>query len=284
MKRFRNFAANLWKKEIFSRLYIENRIKFNKKHMKIVIRVLLGVAVIFMAFICVKSVVTPIQFEEARVQREVKVINNLVSLRTAEAQFRLDKGYFTADLDSLIDYLKVTPKKEVYKVGSLTEKQLEDGMTEHKAAKILERARLKAQRKMKFQGTDSLNMLYNYIWENDREVKATGLQGFRRDTILTNMIQSLYKGQYSEETIGEIVYIPYTDNMKFEVETNNTYTTSQGIKVPIFEIRAHYNTYLHDLNAQERANIIDKEEKLDHYPGLKVGSVDAPNNNAGNWE
>ena len=72
---------------------------------KVIIRILLGVAVVFMAYICVNSVVTPIQFEEARVQREVKVINNLVSLRTAEAQFRLDKGYFTADLDSLIEYL-----------------------------------------------------------------------------------------------------------------------------------------------------------------------------------
>jgi hypothetical protein len=254
------------------------------KTTKIIITALLGVSVIFMAFICVNSVVTPIKFEEARVQREAKVINNLVSLRTAEAQFRLDKGYFTADLDSLIDYLKTAPKKEVFKVGSLTEKQLENGMTETKAAKILERARLKAQRKMKYQGADSLNLLYNYIWENDREVKAEGLQGFRRDTILTNMIQSLYKGQYTEENIGEIVYIPYTDNVKFEVETNNGYTTSQGIKVPIFEIRAHYNTYLHDLNNQERVNLIDKEEKLEHYPGLKVGSVEAPNNNAGNWE
>lgn len=254
------------------------------KTSKIIITTLLGVAVIFMAYICINSVVTPIKFEEARVQREAKVINNLVSLRTAEAQFRLDKGYFTADLDSLVDYLKTAPKKEVFKVGSLTEKQLENGMTETKAAKILERARLKAQRKMKYQGADSLTLLYNYIWENDREVKAEGLQGFRRDTILTNMIQSLYKGQYTEETIGEIVYIPYTDNVKFEVETNNGYTTSQGIKVPIFEIRAHYNTYLHDLNNQERVNLIDKEEKLEHYPGLKVGSVEAPNNDAGNWE
>ena len=251
---------------------------------KIIIRTLLAIGVVFMAFICVKSVVTPIQFEEARVVREAKVINNLVSLRTAQAQFRLDKGYFTADLDSLVDYLKVTPKKEVFKLGSLSEKQLEDGLTETKAAKILERARIKAQRKMKFQGTDSLDLLYKYIWEKDTEVKMNGLQGFRRDTILTNMIQSLYKGQYTEETIGEIIYIPYTDNTKFEVETNNGYKTSQGISVPIFEIRAHYNTYLHDLNTQERVNLIDKEEKLDHYPGLKVGSVDAPNNNAGNWE
>ena len=251
---------------------------------KIIIRILLGIGVIFMAYICIQSVVTPIRFEEERAVRETQVIANLISLRTAEAQFRLDKGYFTADLDSLVDYLKTAPKKEVFKVGSLTEKQLENGMTETKAAKILERARLKAQRKMKYQGADSLTLLYNYIWENDREVKAEGLQGFRRDTILTNMIQSLYKGQYTEETIDEIVYIPYTDNVKFEVETNNGYTTSQGIKVPIFEIRAHYNTYLHDLNNQERVNLIDKEEKLEHYPGLKVGSVDAPNNNAGNWE
>ena len=254
------------------------------KTTKIIITALLGVSVIFMAFICVNSVVTPIKFEEARVQREAKVINNLVSLRTAEAQFRLDKGYFTADLDSLVDYLKTTPKKEVLKEGSLTEKQLEDGMTEFKASKILERARLKAQRKMKFQGADSLMQIYDYVWKNDREVKATGLQGFRRDTILTNMIQSLYKGQYTEETIGEIIYIPYTDNVKYDVETNNNYTTSQGIKVPIFEIRAHFDTYLHDLNRQELVNLIDKEKKLDHYPGLKVGSVDAPNNNAGNWE
>lgn len=251
---------------------------------KIIIRVLLGIAVIFMAYLCIVSVITPIRFEEQREIREKAVINNLISLRTAEAQFRLDKGYFTADLDSLVQYLQTTPKKEVLKEGSLSEKQLEDGMTENKAAKIMERARMKAQRKMKFQGPDSLNLLYQYVWENDREVIHEGLQGFRRDTILTNMIQSLYKGQYTEATIGQIIYIPYTDNVKFEVETNNEYTTSQGIRVPIFEIRAHYNTYLADLDDQERINLIDKEKKLEHYPGLKVGSVEAPNNNAGNWE
>lgn len=251
---------------------------------KIIIRVLLGIAVIFMAYLCIVSVITPIRFEEQREIREKAVINNLISLRTAEAQFRLDKGYFTADLDSLVQYLQTTPKKEVLKEGSLSEKQLEDGMTENKAAKIMERARMKAQRKMKFQGPDSLNLLYQYVWDNDREVIHEGLQGFRRDTILTNMIQSLYKGQYTEATIGQIIYIPYTDNVKFEVETNNEYTTSQGIRVPIFEIRAHYNTYLADLDDQERINLIDKEKKLEHYPGLKVGSVEAPNNNAGNWE
>jgi hypothetical protein len=252
--------------------------------MKIITRILLALAVVFMAYACINSIVTPIKFENERTKREAEVIKNLISLRTAEAQYRLDKGYFTDNLDSLIIYLKTAKMKEVYKVGTLSEKQLEDGMTENKAAKTLEKARIKAQRKMNFQGPDSLTQLYNYVWENDREVKAAGLQGFRRDTILTNMIQSLYKGQYTEETIGEIIYIPFTDNLKFEIETNNQYTDNHGIRVPIMEIRAHYDTYLHDLNKQERVNLIDKEEKLDHYPGLKIGSLDAPNRNAGNWE
>jgi hypothetical protein len=254
------------------------------KASKITAIVFLCLGVIFMTYACINSIVTPIKFEKARAEREVKVINNLVSLRTAQVQFRLDKGYFTGDLDSLITYLKTTPKKEVYKEGSLTEKQLENGMTELKAAKILERARLKAQRKMKFQGPDSLNNLYDYIWKNDREVIAEGLQGFRRDTVMKNMIQTLYQGKYTDETIGDIIYIPYTDSVKFTVTPVNDYQTSKGIKIPIFEINAHYDTYLHDLNNQERVNLIDKEKKLGHFPGLKVGSTEEPNNNAGNWE
>lgn len=243
--------------------------------------VLLAFAACFMAWVCVDSVVTPIKFEEKRAQREVAVVKNLVALRTAEVEFKAQKGRYTADLDSLIDFMKTAPKKEVYKVGSLTEKQLEAGMTEHKAAKIMETAKLKAIRKQQFESEDAL---YEYIWANDKEVISQGLKGFRRDTILENLIAVTYKGEYNAETINDIIYIPYTDGQRFEVEVNDNYTTSQGIRVPLFEIRAHYDTYLADLNNQERINLIDKEQKLDHYPGLKVGSIDAPNNNAGNWE
>ena len=248
---------------------------------KIIYRILLGIAALFLAYICVDSVVTPIKFEEKRTEREAAVIKNLVALRTAQAEYKLIKGHYTADLDSLILFLKTTPKKEVMKEGSLSDKQLEAGLTEYKATKMLERALAKAKAKMK--GADK-DALYEYIWANDREIKNNGLQGFRRDTIYENMIAVLYKGEYDADNIGDIVYIPYTDNLRYEVEVNNTYTTSQGIRVPLMEMRAHYDTYLHDLDNQERVNLIDRETKLDHYPGLKVGDIIAPNNNAGNWE
>ena len=242
---------------------------------------LLSIAAVVMAYFCVTSVTTPIKFENKRVEREVVVIKHLVDLRTAEVEYHHQKGVFTANHDSLLLFLKTAPKKEVLKEGSLTDKQLEAGLNEHKAVKILNEAKKKALKKNSFEDTDAL---YAYIWQNDKDVISNGLAGFRRDTIELNMLQALYKGEYDENSIDAIVEIPFSEGMRFELEVNNDYKTSQGIRVPLFEARAPFESYLGDLNEQELINLVDKENKLDHYAGLKVGDVYAPNNNAGNWE
>lgn len=250
---------------------------------KIILRTLLVLSIVALTYFCISSIVTPIKFEQMRAKREVAVIKNLVAIRTAEAEFKMVNGRYTADADSLLYFLKYTPKKEVLKEGSLTDKQLEGGMTEARAARLLRAAIARAKSNKKLD-LPTIEDAYAYVWANDKEVKAQGLQGFRRDTIYNNMIETVYKGEYDVNSIDQIVIIPYTDGQRYELEVNDNYTTSQGIHVPLFEARAHYNTYLGDLNNQERVNLIDKETKLDHYPGLKVGSVEAPNNNAGNWE
>ena len=241
----------------------------------------LSIAAVVMAYFCVTSVTTPIKFENTRAEREVAVIKSLVDLRTAEVEYHHQNGRFTASHDSLLAFLKTAPKKEVLKEGSLTDKQLEAGLTEHKAVKILNEAKKKALKKNQFENNDAL---YAYIWENDKDVVSNGLAGFRRDTIELNMIQALYKGEYDEKSIDRIVEIPYSNGKRFEIEVNNDYKTSQGIRVPLFEARAPFESYLSDLNEQELVNLIDRETKLEHYAGLKVGDIYAPNNNAGNWE
>ena len=241
----------------------------------------LSIAAVVMCYFCVTSVTTPIKFENTRAEREVTVIKHLVDLRTAEVEYHHQKGVFTASYDTLLTFLKTAPKKEVMKEGSLTDKQLEAGLTEQKAVKILNEAKKKALKKNQFENADAL---YAYIWENDKDVISNGLAGFRRDTIELNMLQSLYKGEYNENTIDRIVEIPFSEGKRFEIEVNNDYKTSQGIRVPLFEARAPFESYLGDLNEQELVNLVDRENKLEHYPGLKVGDVYAPNNNAGNWE
>lgn len=241
----------------------------------------LSIAAVVMAYFCVTSVTTPIKFENTRAEREVAVIKNLVDLRTAEVEYHHQNGRFTASYDTLLTFLKTAPKKEVLKEGSLTDKQLEAGLNEHKAVKILNEAKKKALKKGQFEDNDAL---YAYIWENDKDVISNGLAGFRRDTIELNMLQALYKGEYDENTIDGIVEIPYSEGKRYEIEVNNDYKTSQGIRVPLFEARAPFESYLGDLNEQELVNLIDRENKLEHYAGLKVGDIYSPNNNAGNWE
>ena len=109
------------------------------KASRLIVICTLSIAAIVMAVFCVQSVTTPIQFEDTRVQREVAVVKHLVDLRTAEVEFHHQKGRYTADLDSLLLFLKTAPKKELLKEGSLTDKQLEAGLTEPKAIKILKR-------------------------------------------------------------------------------------------------------------------------------------------------
>ena len=57
-----------------------------------------------------------------------------------------------------------------------------------------------------------------------------------------------------------------------------------GVQVPLFEASMPYKALLTGLDNQLRINLDDDRIKSDRYPGLKVGSVSAPNNNAGNWE
>lgn len=57
-----------------------------------------------------------------------------------------------------------------------------------------------------------------------------------------------------------------------------------GVQVPLFEAAVPYELLLKDLNHQLIVNLWHERTDSNRYPGLKVGSIDSPNNNAGNWE
>mgnify|MGYP006281391833 FL=1 len=77
--------------------------------------------------------------------------------------------------------------------------------------------------------------------------------------------------------------MPYTDNKKFKMAAG-VIETASGVDVQVFEAKVHNNVLLHGLNEQLVINLNDEAEKLEQYPGLKVGDLDEPTNNAGNWE
>ena len=112
------------------------------------------------------------------------------------------------------------------------------------------------------------------------ESKALALGIIKRDTIRVAAKDSLFKENYA---IDSLPFVPFSGGDKFILGAG-TVTTGSGVKVQVFECKIPNEVYLKGLDKQEIININDKATKLERYPGLKVGSLEEANNNAGNWE
>lgn len=87
------------------------------------------------------------------------------------------------------------------------------------------------------------------------------------------------------EQVKELRFIPGTDNKaQFIMEAG--YATASNVVVPIVECRAPYKMFLDTIAyRQEVVNLIDEEENVyNRYAGVKFGSMESANNEAGNWE
>ncbi len=111
--------------------------------MKTVINIVLAACVIGLIYVCYGSIVGPINFDNTKKAREKQVIARLIDIRKAQLEYRnLHAGAYTASFDTLIDFVKNKKLPFLYKVGELTDKQLDDGMTEKKAMAIINNTKL----------------------------------------------------------------------------------------------------------------------------------------------
>lgn len=85
--------------------------------------------------------------------------------------------------------------------------------------------------------------------------------------------------------IEDFRYIPTTDKKaQFIMEAGKA--MASNVSVPIVECRAPYKMFLDTVKyRQEIINLVDDEENnFNRYAGVKFGSMENANNEAGNWE
>ena len=228
--------------------------------MKTVINLVLAVCAIGLVYICYGSIMGPINFDETKKAREKEIIARLIDIRKAQQEYRtLHQGAYTDNFDSLIDFVKTAKLPFIMKVGTLTDDQLNNGMTEKKAMAIIN----KAKRTNK--------------WD---EVEKEGLQNFRRDTMWVAVMDTIFAKGFNPDSLP---YVPYGNGAKFELAIRKD-TTKAGAPLNLFQAQVAYDVYLGDLNHQELVNLKDVQTKLGKYCGLRVGDIEQPNNGAGNWE
>ena len=90
----------------------------------------------------------------------------------------------------------------------------------------------------------------------------------------------------SRADVENLRYIPGTDNKAQFIMEAGIITTESKVMIPVVEGRAPYKMYLDTVEfRQDIINLIDNDvHNLQRYPGIKFGSMETGNNEAGNWE
>ena len=208
---------------------------------KKILQLVLALAVVGLGYYVYVLIATPINFETEQKLREKAVIERIKDIRTAERQFKSKYQHFTANFDSLVNFV------------------LNETM--------------EGERK---------------IVDEDDSVAMARLKKLRKKNIekFTYSIKdSLFK-HLSDEDIVNLRYIPYTNNKTEFLLDAGILTTESKIVIPTVECRAPYIAFLDTVvYRQEIINLVDNcLNVLNKYPGIKFGSMESGNNEAGNWE
>jgi len=229
--------------------------------MKKVINVILGICAAGLLFVCWRSIRDTEDFDATVVARENVVKARLMEIRSAEEAYKAqNEGVYCADWSVLIEFVKTGKLPVVMKQGLLTEEQMNQGLTESKAAAIVNSGDAAA-------------------------IAAAGLQDFRRDTIWVSLQDSLYN--YEGFVADSMRYIPFSQGDTFELIACPN-TTRSGTIIQVMECNAPDSSFLKGMGKAGQRLIYNRNEEANAkgaYAGLKIGDAGNNwNNNAGNWE
>ena len=218
---------------------------------------ILPVAIAALLWLTIQSIMEPVNFNKEKAQREEVAIQRLKDLRDLQVAFKGVYGHFSPTIDSLKDFYNNGKIDVELRIGSD-----DDSLAVANTAKIK-----KANPKI----TDK--ELYQRYLEGESVVCRLKSQIPVKDTLFA------HRANFSVDSLG---FIPFSGKQPILMES--IIKTVSGVQVPLFEASMPYKSLLRGMDNQLRINLDAEREDTGRYPGLKVGSVTAPNNNAGNWE
>ncbi|MCK5134807.1 MAG: hypothetical protein KAR19_03395 [Bacteroidales bacterium] len=211
--------------------------------MRRVIQVLFVLIIIVLGYLIVESIMEPIRFNQEVKVREQSTINRLIDIRDAQKAYKDVYRRFTGSFDTLIDFLSVDSFSVTKAIGEIPEEWLEEfGLEEARAKAIKE-------------GVIS------------------------RETTKLSVKDSLFAAGYA---IDSLRYVPFTENVTFDMESGEILTSSNLI-VQVIEVSVLYDHLLNGMDEQLIVNYKDERMKMVGFEGVKFGSMEE-GTLTGNWE
>ena len=137
--------------------------------------------------------------------------------------------------------------------------------------------------------TDTLELERKIVDEDDSAamamLKKSGKKNIEKFKIA--VIDTIFAPKkVTRQDVENFRFIPGTGNKAQFIMEAGIITTESMVVIPVVECRAPYKAFLDTVAyRQEVINLIDEEQNnFNRYPGVKFGSMDSGNNEAGNWE
>lgn len=210
---------------------------------KKLVQVALAIVILGLLYVIYVQIATPIRFDKETGQRKALVIDRIKDIRTAERAFKSKYQHFTADFDSLINFVL----------------------------------------------NEDLELERKIVDEDDSVALAMLKKAGKKnvETFTIAVIDTIFAPKVlTPDQVKELRYVPFTDRQTQFILEAGQLTTGSGVVVPVVECRIPYKAFLDTVEyRQEIINLIDNEvNNFNRYPGVKFGSMENANNEAGNWE
>ena len=228
---------------------------------KIIIEVVLLAAICGLVYLLYSNIMKPVNFNKERDSRKAVAVQRLQDIRTLQVAYKSVTGKFNSSVDSLKQFYENGQMEIVMQIGSM-----DDSL-----AVMNTEAIKKANKKLKpEQLTQKLQEAYA---AGQKVVFSTVTKVPVRDTLFRNR---------PDFCIDSLKYIPFSGKEPIQMES--AIKMVSGVPVPLFEARVPWKSLLKGMDKQLIINLNAESRDLNRYEGLQVGSITAPNNNAGNWE
>lgn len=149
--------------------------------------------------------------------------------------------------------------------------------------------------------TGDFDSLINFVLNEELELErkivdeddSVGLAQLKKagkknvETFTIAVIDTIFAPKtLTPDQVKELRYVPFTERKVQYILQAGQLTTGSGVVVPVVECRIPYKAFLDTVEyRQEIINMIYNEvNNFNRYAGVKFGSMENANNEAGHWE
>lgn len=219
---------------------------------KPIIQIVLALAIVALAYFVYSSILHPVRFDNEFTKRRDACAMKLKTIRTLEDAYKMTYGTYCGNFDTLINRLMTEDSlrimQKVYNYSSIPAD-----------VDINEISDLEAIKKGYMNRVETFVNPISQLRELGK-LRITDAEGEVHDI--------------TDQEIRDVRFVPYPKDVEpYEFQLQAGMLDRSGLSVPVFECKVDLKDLLADMDHQDVINKIAELERINKYPGWKVGDM-----------